>query len=69
MGKLTKSRVLWGGVGLCGAPRGEDGVENFHRHVGPSENGVRQNHAGGHGDPILRTHLAPPHPIAISNSN
>ena len=46
MGKLTKSRVLWGGVGLCGAPRGEDGVENFHRHVGPSEDGVRQNHAG-----------------------
>ena len=36
----------WGGVGLCGAPRGEDGVENFHRHAGPGKDGVRQNHVG-----------------------
>ena len=29
MGKLTRSRVLWDGVGLRGAPRGKDEVRKF----------------------------------------
>ena len=33
-GKLTKSRVLQGGAGLYGAPRGEDGVRKYSPSCG-----------------------------------
>ena len=29
VGKLTRSRVLWGGVGLCEAPRDGNGARKF----------------------------------------
>ena len=29
VGKLTRSRVLQGGAGLCGAPRAGDGSKKF----------------------------------------
>ena len=45
MGKLIRSRVLRGGVGLHEAPKGGDGARKISCHVGQSKDGVRQNHA------------------------
>ena len=44
VGKLTRNRVLWGGVGFCRTPRGK---KNFP---------IMQ---GGDEDSILRTHPTP----------
>ena len=41
MGKLTRSRVLWGGAGLCRVPRGGDGAGKFSPYVGWGKDGVR----------------------------
>ena len=46
MGKLTKSRVLQGGAGLRGNPRGRDGAKKISHNVGGGRDRVRQNHAG-----------------------
>ena len=58
VGKLIRSRVLWGGAvlrrapkgrdgaSLRKAPKGRDGARKFPHHVGRGEDGVRQNHAG-----------------------
>ena len=44
--KLTRSRVLWGGAGLRGAPRGRDEARKFSLscEAGRDRDGVRQNH-------------------------
>ena len=34
MGKLTRSRVLWDGAGLCRALRGKNGVNKFSLSCG-----------------------------------
>ena len=34
VGKLTRNRVLWGGAGLCRAPRGGDGAGKFSPSCG-----------------------------------
>ena len=58
-GKLTRSRVLRGGPGFRVAQGAGMGQENFPHHARRVRDGVRQNHADGGEDPILRTHLAP----------
>ena len=64
MGKLTRSRVLRGGAGLRGAPRGGEGARNFPHHVGQGGDGVRKINAGWG----RRLHpSAPPCPIVIPN--
>ena len=34
VGKLTRSKVLQGGAGLCGVPRGRDGTRKFSQSYG-----------------------------------
>ena len=48
VGKLTRSRVLLGGMGLHGGPRGEDWAGKFFPSCGAGRgrDGLRQNHVG-----------------------
>ena len=46
VGKLTRNRVLWGGVGFCRTPRGKKNFPIMQGGARQGGNWVRQNHVG-----------------------
>ena len=64
MGKSTKSRVLRGGAGLRGAPKGGGGVRKFSPLCGAGRGWVKTKPCGA-GVKIPSFGPAPPRPIAI----
>ena len=64
--KLTKSRILWDGARLRGAPRGRVGVRKFSSSCGVGWGGVEMGQNKTMRDGGQRPHpLAPPHPAPL----